>query len=105
MGFLGALAYDEVEELLEEIKKINKRLDTIEKKFKEQEEKAKKQKQQEQIDKFGDYYRTAIEGTVPDPCKNCPNYPSNGGSGICHCTVPYLSHTTVDGINSNIYNT
>lgn len=24
---------------------------------------------------------------VPDPCKNCPNHPSNGGSGICNCTL------------------
>ena len=27
---------------------------------------------------------------APDCCKNCPNHPSNGGSGICHCTLPYL---------------
>ena len=27
--------------------------------------------------------------TVPasDPCKFCSNHPSNGGSGICHCTI------------------
>ena len=24
---------------------------------------------------------------VPDPCKNCSNHPSNGGTGICHCTL------------------
>ena len=24
---------------------------------------------------------------VPDPCKHCSNHPSNGGSGICHCTL------------------
>lgn len=32
--------------------------------------------------------------TVPvtsDPCRNCPNDPRNGGSGVCCCTVPYLS--------------
>ena len=23
----------------------------------------------------------------PDPCKNCPNNPANGGSGICHCIL------------------
>ena len=22
-----------------------------------------------------------------NPCKNCPNDPSNGGSGICHCVL------------------
>ena len=24
---------------------------------------------------------------IPDPCKTCPNHPSNGGSGICWCTL------------------
>ena len=22
-----------------------------------------------------------------NPCKKCPQHPSNGGSGICHCTL------------------
>ena len=22
-----------------------------------------------------------------NPCKNCPNHPDNGGSGICNCTL------------------
>ena len=26
-------------------------------------------------------------GETPDPCKNCPNHPSNGGSGFCNCTL------------------
>lgn len=25
--------------------------------------------------------------SVPECCKKCPNHPSNGGSGICHCTL------------------
>ena len=25
--------------------------------------------------------------TPVDPCKFCSNHPSNGGSGICHCTI------------------
>ena len=24
---------------------------------------------------------------VPDPCKSCPNHPSNGGNGMCNCTL------------------
>lgn len=24
---------------------------------------------------------------TPDACKNCPNHPSNGGSGLCNCTL------------------
>ena len=26
-----------------------------------------------------------------DPCIGCSNHPMNGGSGICACTVPYLT--------------
>lgn len=25
--------------------------------------------------------------TIPDPCRGCSNHPSNGGSGICNCTL------------------
>lgn len=24
---------------------------------------------------------------IPDACRNCPNYPENGGSGNCNCTL------------------
>lgn len=24
---------------------------------------------------------------IPPACRNCPNHPSNGGSGICFCTL------------------
>lgn len=24
---------------------------------------------------------------IPEPCKQCNNHPSNGGSGICQCTL------------------
>lgn len=24
---------------------------------------------------------------ILDACKNCPNHPSNGGSGVCHCIL------------------
>lgn len=24
---------------------------------------------------------------IPDPCKTCSNHPSNGGSGMCNCTL------------------
>lgn len=25
--------------------------------------------------------------TLPTPCRYCSNHPSNGGSGVCHCTL------------------
>ena len=28
-----------------------------------------------------------VHQTIPDACKSCSNHPSNGGSGICHCTL------------------
>lgn len=24
---------------------------------------------------------------IPEACKACSNHPSNGGSGVCHCTL------------------
>lgn len=24
---------------------------------------------------------------IPTPCLSCPNHPSNGGSGLCNCTL------------------
>lgn len=27
-------------------------------------------------------------------CKDCPNNPVNGGSGICSCTLPYFERGT-----------
>lgn len=24
---------------------------------------------------------------IPEPCRNCSNHPSNGGSGNCNCTL------------------
>lgn len=24
-------------------------------------------------------------------CAQCPNNPKNGGSGVCHCTLPYMN--------------
>lgn len=41
-----------------------------------------------------------------DPCKDCSNNPKNGGSGLCHCTLPYfygprrVTCTTVTQSNS-----
>ena len=31
---------------------------------------------------------------IPNCCKNCPNHISNGGSGICNCTLPYFEQST-----------
>lgn len=30
---------------------------------------------------------------VPPACRDCSNHPSNGGSGVCHCTLGSV-HTT-----------
>lgn len=35
-----------------------------------------------------DWYTISdLKDNIPEACKNCPNHPSNGGSGICHCTL------------------
>lgn len=28
-----------------------------------------------------------IQSIIPEPCKSCPNHPSNGGNGICDCVL------------------
>lgn len=38
---------------------------------------------------------------IPACCVNCPNHPSNGGSGICNCVAPYIGQTT-SGIKYSI---
>ena len=39
-----------------------------------------------------DWVSTSISNdSIPDCCKSCPNHPSNGGSGICNCVLPYMS--------------
>lgn len=30
---------------------------------------------------------------IPEACKNCSNQPSNGGSGICFCTLGSMTTT------------
>ena len=31
--------------------------------------------------------------SIPEACKNCPNHPSNGGSGNCNCMLGGLNIT------------
>ena len=35
-----------------------------------------------------------VESLSYECCRECPNNPANGGSGVCHCTLPYLTFTT-----------
>ena len=53
-----------------------------------------------------EFYTISSTGkdNIPETCKNCSNHPSNGGSGICHCTLgqqPVMYTTTT----TNCYNT
>ena len=38
---------------------------------------------------FGIYVpeETNQQYTVPEACKNCSSHPSNGGDGVCWCTL------------------
>ena len=44
---------------------------------------------------------------MSDPCKNCPNHPNNGGSGICNCILgcPTITCNTTDINGNNITTT
>ena len=35
---------------------------------------------------------------VPEACRSCSNHPSNGGTGICHCTIgsPSVTCNSID---------
>jgi hypothetical protein len=33
------------------------------------------------------FYDIDEDSFIPESCKKCSNYPSNGGSGICHCIL------------------
>ena len=43
-------------------------------------------------------------GNIPQCCLTCPNHPSNGGSGICNCVLPYMSSSSTGGSYSIINN-
>lgn len=36
---------------------------------------------------INDYRSTDMFNAIPSACRNCMNHPSNGGSGICLCTL------------------
>lgn len=43
---------------------------------------------------------------IPQACKNCPKHPSNGGDGICLCTLgtqPVYSNTSFTSINTGTH--
>ena len=43
---------------------------------------------------FGDEFKLNDLNDIPNCCKRCPNHPSNGGSGLCNCTLPYFEQQT-----------
>lgn len=47
---------------------------------------------------------TISNDPTPECCKLCPNHPSNGGSGICNCVLPYMSLSLTGGSYSIINN-
>lgn len=41
----------------------------------------------EVLEAIESYERIKQLRQIPPACRNCPNHPINGGSGICHCTL------------------
>ena len=69
----------------------------------------------ETLDKIQEITRDALVKSIPTPdspyipfvgtpncCKNCSNHPSNGGSGICNCTLPYYENPIKWGVQGNM---
>ena len=43
-------------------------------------------------------------GYIPECCRGCSNHPSNGGSGVCACTLPYMTRSrTVPTFHQRTY--
>lgn len=62
------------------------------------------QRAQQQISNIQkDYNDIPNSSYVPDCCRYCSNHPSNGGSGICHCILPYLTTTKWTPICTSTY--
>lgn len=62
------------------------------------------QRAQQQINDIRkDYIDIPNSSYVPDCCRYCSNHPSNGGSGICHCVLPYLATTKWTPICTSTY--
>ena len=53
------------------------------------------------FDKYCEKHPTAISTQtnmydgIPNCCRHCSNHPINGGSGICHCTLPNFENPTI----------
>ena len=73
------------ERLQELINTSNKQLEAMEEQLKELE------RLKEQLNRLFEYYSkiapTSNTDYIPAACRSCSNHPSNGGSGICHCTL------------------
>lgn len=44
--------------------------------------------------------KTLGNDNIPAACKGCPNHPSNGGSGVCHCILGSLNQITCSADNN-----
>lgn len=65
--------------MVEEVLKLNVDLEGEVEELKEEDKPLKKA--------GWDPYDASHSNHVPDSCKGCDQYPSNGGNGICHCTL------------------
>lgn len=55
-----------------------------------------------------EFYTTS--DNIPEACRNCNNHPSNGGSGVCHCTlgltpIKCTANSTGNGVTYTISKT
>ena len=41
-----------------------------------------------------DMFNEVPNNYIPEPCRNCSNHPSNGGSGFCNCALGQPSITS-----------
>ena len=49
-----------------------------------------------------DWLSTNPLNTIPPACRGCSNHPSNGGSGICFCTLGGMQFTASTSSGTDI---
>ena len=61
------------------------------------EEPAKPQEWKEPVDPWKYGIKPDAGYYIPECCRNCQNHPSNGGSGVCNCTLPSMTWSETKG--------
>ena len=77
---------DEVKQLHEKIDKLTDEVTVLKKQLAEKQDKLP-------TISVPAYTDVTTYTYIPSACRACPNHPSNGGSGVCNCTLGMMKVT------------